>query len=332
MQFFSKIGFMKRLVTNILWGGFLAVFFGAGLPVLYAQDHGIDWTGSFPLKTFVKPWKGVNPADTDQVVTCYYRLPKDYKPDGKEKRRVFVYMIWNPKDWVEWSDKQGYVLLYLPFKNDMAAYYGSGYEKIIESAVNELAKTVRIAPEQAFIYGESRAASLVIRYAGLKPDRVSAWAAGVTTLFDPAPNIRMKSIPGLLLQSEADDGLFQAAQAYYLKCQEMGIPVIWRSYANIGHEIKEEGIGLAQAFFDYYHERTKQLLDEKYPPTLGQRAALLGKTEFIGDAQSFVYYKPDASEVKDIPKEWRVDLPDQIIAEKWMDSDEVRLEALKLKK
>ncbi len=323
---------MERTLISIQRGMLVIVMQVMWTMPLFAQDHGIDWTGSFPLKTFVKPWKGVNPADTDQVVTCYYRLPKDYQPDGKEKRRVFVYMIWNPKDWVEWSDKQGYVLLYLPFKNDMAAYYGSGYEKIIESAVNEMAKTVRIAPDQAFIYGVSRAASLVIRYAGLKPNRVSAWAAGVTTLFEPAPNIRMKSIPGLLLQSEADDGLFQAAQAYYLKCQEMGIPVIWRSYANIGHEIEEEGIGLAQAFFEYYHARTKQLLNDKYPPSLGQRAALLGKTEFIGDAQSFVYYKPDAPEVKEIPKEWRVDLPDETIAEKWMDADEVRIEALKLKK
>jgi len=172
----------------------------------------------------------------------------------------------------------------------------------------------------------------VIRYATLKTDRVSAWAAGVTTLFHPEPHSRMKSIPGLMLQSEGDDGLFQAAQVYYAKCQEMKIPIIWRSYPNIGHEIKEEGLGLAKAYFEYYHGKTKHLLDNKYPPTLGQRAAFLGKTEFIGDAQSFLYYSPDASQVKEIPKEWRVDLPDVKIAEKWVDADEVRLEALKIKR
>ncbi|MDK3160801.1 hypothetical protein QPK87_30215 [Kamptonema cortianum] len=299
-----------------------------GVPPLLAQDHGIDWTGSFPVKTHVKPFKGVNPADTDQVVTCYYRLPKDYQPGGKEKRRVFVYMIWNPKDWVEWSDNRGHVLLYLPFKNEMAAWYDSGYEKIIEKAVQELSKKVRIAPEQAFIYGESRAASLVIRYATLKPDKTAAWAAGVTTLFHPEPHMRMRAVPGLLLQSEADDGLFQAAQTYYVKCRDMKLPVIWRSYPNIGHEVKEEGIALAQAFFDYYHEATRQWLDAKYPPTPGQKAQVIPAAIAIGDAQSFVHYSPDDPKVRDIPKEWRVELPDATIADKWEDKDEIRLEAL----
>ncbi|MDX2226978.1 MAG: hypothetical protein SFY92_07820 [Verrucomicrobiae bacterium] len=280
-------------------------------------------TGEFLLRTAVKPFKGVNPKDTDAEVPCSYWVPKNYDPKGQEVHRVFVYLIWKPDAFIEWTDQNGMFLLYLPFKDELCYWYGFGHEKIIVDALAELKKRYRISSDQVFIYGESRAASMVNAFVSTKPEYVSAWAGGVTTFFrEPIP--RMKHIPGLLLQSEGDDGLYQAAQHFHAKCRKLDIPVLWRSYANIGHEVSEEGWTLAKAFFEYHHHQTKHLLANRTRPSLMDRKNALGPVRHVGDMQDWVYYPVGDARIPEIPEMQRVELPSESVAKAWADAEAMK--------
>ena len=83
----------------------------------------------------------------------------------------------------------------------------------------------------------------------------------------------------------------------------MGLPLVWRSYTGVGHELKPQVVKMAQAFLGFYAQDQKP-------------------QNFVGDIQAYRFYEPSSMDAQRIPQESRVLLPSRQVAGVWSKENE----------
>lgn len=135
------------------------------------------------------------------------------------------------------------------------------------------------------------------RFALWRAGRVEGFVAYSAAWWDE-PTEAMAETRGLVMCGEADPR-FEASQAFACGARELGLPVLWRSYRGVGHELTPAVIRMAQAFLAET-ERGKA-----------------SKEHLVGDLQSYRFFAEDSQEARDIPEECRVELSSRAVAEAW---------------
>lgn len=207
--------------------------------------------------------------------------------------------------WARFADEMHLVLVGPSFKTTLEevhsrrGYYypelGSGEATL--AALEKIRAATGVREERLLIFGFSAGAHFAHRFALWKPEKVKAFVAYSAGWWDP-PTAGLARTPGLILCGE-EDPRHDASYRFFYEGHRLGLPLLWRGYAGVGHEIKPQIVRMAQAFLAF-HARD---------PGAGER--------FIGNIQSYRFYPADSAEARRVPEESRVDLPSREVAEAW---------------
>ncbi len=256
----------------------------------------------------------------DKEVSFPYRVPSSYDPKGKEIHRIFMNCVWQTTAFDSWADAHGFFIVHAKFKNRLCWKVKEGYGQAILDFLDKLKKEYRVSTDQLFVYGASRGGQLSNYFATWKPELITAWVAHIPGVLDK-PHDGMKNIPGILTAGEGDDYRYQLAVRYMEEAHKLQLPIIWRSFANAGHEVPAQGIEMSKAFFAFHHERTKDLLQRGRSRFASSPDAALPKPLFVGDDQEWKYFPIDSEEARAIAPEHRVELPTEEVAKWWAEQE-----------
>jgi len=213
--------------------------------------------------------------------------------------------------WCRFADENALVLLAPTFqttpeqlKREKGYYYpeqGSGRQ--VEQALMVVQRRCGVKTDKVLIFGFSAGAHFAHRFALWKPERVRAFVA-YSAAWWSEPKSTLRDVPGLIMCGEADHR-YEATRAIMEKALALGIPWVWRSYRNTGHELTPAVRSMAEAFLGHYAD----------PMRNGQRREAV----LYGDIQT--YRVLPASEKELIPEEVRIELPSRHVAETWIKDD-----------
>lgn len=258
----------------------------------------------------------------DEETAFPYRVPANYDPKGREVHRVLINCVWQTTVFDRWADEHGAFILHAIFKDPRCWKVKDGFGQVILDGLQKLKKEYRVAADQIFVYGISRGGQLSSFLVSWKPELVTAWISHIPGIMDE-PNLRMKDIPGIVTAGEGDDGRYQVGTRFMEQARKLHLTVIWRSYANAGHEVPGEAIEMSKAFFTFHHERTKDILQRGRSRFASNPDAALTKPRFVGDAQEWKYFPVESDEARGILEEHRVELPTEEIARVWTERESV---------
>ena len=202
----------------------------------------------------------------------------------------------------------------------------AGFDKLAkawELGVHALCYETGLPEKDFLLYGLSRGAQWAHRLALRKPEHFLAVHIHVNSSYDwPTPNA--KCILWLQTTGEREYG-YPAALRFYVKCREMGYPIMFKAGENLGHASSPQIDRLGTRFFDYALD-VKAKRDEW---TVQAGKSHLGKSvspdlyAFSGLPQAAYYadfinqevYGADQRDL--VPVSQRVPLPTKALAQAW---------------
>lgn len=211
--------------------------------------------------------------------------------------------------WARFADETHLVLVGPTFKTTLEEvhsrlgyYYPELWSGVATlKALEQIRKQTGVRTDKVFVFGFSAGAHFAHRFALWKPDKVTAFVAYSAGWWD-APKATLHDTPGLIMCGEADER-FQPTYAFFSQGRRVGLPLIWRGYTGVSHELKPQVVKMAQAFLGFYaREQTPQ--------------------NFVGDIQAYRFYEPGSADAQRIPQESRVALPSRQVAEVWSRENE----------
>lgn len=179
-------------------------------------------------------------------------------------------------------------------------------------ALEQIRAKTSVRSDKVLIFGFSAGAHFAHRFALWKPEKVAAFVAYSAGWWDK-PKASLRDTPGLIMCGEADER-FDPSFEFFGRGRRLGLPLIWRGYRNVGHELKPQVLKMAQAFLGYYAQQQKmeQVARQRHP----------SGTPLVGDIQSYRFYPENSPEAAHIPPESRVALPSLEVSQAWSDEGE----------
>ena len=174
-------------------------------------------------------------------------------------------------------------------------------------AVEQIRAKTGVRSDKLLVFGFSAGAHFAHRFALWKPDKVAAFVAYSAGWWDE-PKASLRDTPGLIMCGESDER-FDPSFEFFVRGRRLGLPLIWRGYHDVGHELKPQILKMAQAFLGYYAQQQEREQAARRRPPSG--------TSFVGDVQSYRFYPESSPEAAHIPPESRVGLPSLELAEVW---------------
>lgn len=279
-------------------------------------------------------------SDLNKEMTFYLRVPLGYQPK-KVHRLLFScpYMnqdslkkMTNERGWQELADERGWFLMTCTFhmeKNTthdrkLAYYYPETFSgKAVLDALEVVSKKYSVDTERLLLQGHSGGAQFVHRFAMLVPERVTAVAVNSSSWFDE-PNARCNQMGWLLTIGESDEA-YEASREMVDRLKGVGATPLFRSYLGMGHEGNFEVYDLDYEFMKFYDDLTKADLGKRrsFSTPAAERVALRGeKMPFVGDSQSWKFFRNGAEALEFIPEDSRIYLPSEEIAKLWGKKEE----------
>ena len=273
-------------------------------------------TGSSTLKSV----QIATPSELNKEAVFWYRVPFGGAPvgvlllvpgcngDGRG-------MLSESGSWARFADAAHLVLVGPTFQTTLEEVHSrKGYyypelwsgEATLKALEQIRAKT-GVQTDKLLVFGFSAGAHFAHRFALWKPEKVAAFVAYSARWWDE-PKVSLRDTPGLIMCGEADER-FDPSFAFFVQGRRLGLPLIWRSYRDLGHELKPQVLKMAQTFLGYYAQRQKLDQTARRMPPSG--------ASFIGDIQSYRFYPENSPEAAHIPPESRVGLPSLELAEVW---------------
>ena len=258
------------------------------------------------------------PLTLNKEVPFWYRLPRGTNgaaPEGLQKPHGILLlvpgcngdgrgMLGEGGPWAQFSDELHLVLVGASFKTTLEEVHsrrGYYYPELWSGeatlkAVSEIQARTGVKSNKVLIFGFSAGAHFAHRFALWRPDKVTAFVAYSAGWWD-APNKTLRDTPGLIMCGEADER-FEPTYAFFAKGRKLGLPLVWRGYTGVGHELTPQVVKMTQAFLKFYANGEK-------PQNL------------VGDIQSYRFYEPGSADAERVPPESRVVLPSREVAEAW---------------
>lgn len=249
------------------------------------------------------------PSKLNKEAVFWYRVPSGDVPMG-----VLMLVPGSNGDgrgmleatgsWTRFADEMHLVLVGPTFKTTLEEVHsrqGYYYPELWSGeatlkALEQIRAQTGARGDKVLIFGFSAGAHFAHRFALWKPDKVAAFVAYSAGWWD-APTAALRNTPGLIMCGEADER-YQPTYAFFFQGRQLGLPLIWRSYTGVGHELKPQVVAMAQAFLGFYAQEQKP-------------------QNFVGDVQSYRFYEAGSADAQRVPPEARVILPSRRIAEAW---------------
>lgn len=256
----------------------------------------------------------------NQTTTVYYRVPKDYSPNGRESARVLI--IFGGRNTTgekeasgqlgfgQWADEHGIFLVCPGFKNDTYWEPQEWSGRALMKALSEIKKKYNICTTKMLYYGYSAGSQASNLFPAWKPDATRAWVSHACGVFHE-PTQKMRGVPGLVTCGDADQARYILTRRFVEESRKRGVEILWKSFPNHPHDVPPDSLKLARAFLTYFHEMYRE--DLSFQSGIAMRRT----PKFIGDDQECVYYPADSPKAKNIFPEDRVFLPTLELADAW---------------
>lgn len=254
-------------------------------------------------------------APLNAEVRFWYRAPEH----GMPKRVLLLIpgcngdgsaMLAETGPWARFADEEQLLLVGPSFKTNLEEVHArQGYYypelwsgKATLEALAKIRAATGVSEEQALVFGFSAGAHFAHRFALWRPGMVKAFVAYSAGWWD-APTVALAQTPGLILCGEADPR-HDASYRFFYEGRRLRLPLLWRGYQGVGHELKPQIIRMAQAFLAFHSKDSGQ------------------EERLIGDSQSYRVYPAGSPEAAKVPEESQVLLPSKSVAEAWRNESE----------
>lgn len=114
-------------------------------------------------------------------------------------------------------------------------------------AVTQLEKKYKLTPQKFLFYGYSAGGQCANLFYAWMPKRVAAWGVHGCGIYFTAQIT--KPSPGLISCGLQDRKRFEISRHFLYRYREAGAPIIWK-YFNGGHELSQQALELARAWFE----------------------------------------------------------------------------------
>lgn len=299
----QRIRLNGQRITRLLLTGMMTLAFGASPSVspLHAIEAESDTIQSIRVTT---------PSALNKEAVFWYRQPSGTAAPAGVLLLVPGFngdghgMLDSSSPWAKFADDQHLVLVGPTFKTtpeEMHSRRGYYYPELWSGeatlkALEQIRAKTGVRNDKVLLFGFSAGAHFVHRFALWRPEKVTAFVAYSAGWWD-APKSTLRNTPGLIMCGEADER-FEPTYAFFDQGRRLGLPLVWRGYSGVGHEMKPQIVKMAQAFLAFYAQGGKP-------------------QNFVGDIQSYRYHPVLSADAQRVPPESRVILPSQEIAEAW---------------
>ena len=243
-------------------------------------------------------------APQNELVTVWYRIPKNYHPRQGQMSRVLVLfggrnssgkdMASGRLGWGKWADDNNAFLVSPGFKDDNYWEPEKWSGRALLNALEQIRKRYNICTDKLLFYGYSAGSQC-------------------SNLF---PAWRPQFVAGLVTCGDADHARYVISRNFVENCRKKGINIIWRSFPNHPHDVPPDSLRLAREFLTYYHKACSADLTGR-----NSRRNDIPVYPYIGDDQEGVFYRADSPKAKNILPEDRVLLPALSIALAWGEAE-----------
>ena len=264
-------------------------------------------------------------APQNELVTVWYRIPKNYHPRQGQMSRVLVLfggrnssgkdMASGGLEWGKWADENNAFLVSPGFKDDNYWEPEKWSGKALLNALEQIRKRYNICTDKLLFYGYSAGSQCSNLFPAWRPQLTRAWVSHACGVFHE-PTARMRSVAGLVTCGDADHARYVISRNFVENCRKKGINIIWRSFPNHPHDVPPDSLRLAREFLTYYHKACSADLTGR-----NSRRNDIPVYPYIGDDQEGVFYRADSPKAKNILPEDRVLLPALSIALAWGEAE-----------
>ena len=264
-------------------------------------------------------------APQNELVTVWYRIPKNYHPRQKQMSRVLVLfggrnssgkdMASGGLEWGKWADENNAFLVSPGFKDDKYWEPEKWSGKALLNALEQIRKRYNICTDKLLFYGYSAGSQCSNLFPAWRPQLTRAWVSHACGVFHE-PTTRMRFVAGLVTCGDADHARYVISRNFVENCRKKGINIIWRSFPNHPHDVPPDSLRLAREFLTYYHKACSADLTGR-----NSRRNDIPVYPYIGDDQEGVFYRVDSPKAKNILLEDRVLLPALSIALAWGEAE-----------
>lgn len=183
----------------------------------------------------------LQPSDTPLAVLV---LCPGYNGNGAK-------LIGDP-EWRDFAKKHRLGLVGLSFTSPPEAIRdGTGYYYVAKGSGEKLLEGIRAIFGRdlpLLVYGTSGGAHFTSRFEQWRPDRVLAWCAYSAEWWDE-PKKQSLSPPGIVACGERDSSRYGASLLYFKRGRATGLPWLWISLADTGHEPSPELDDFVRGYF-----------------------------------------------------------------------------------
>lgn len=252
-------------------------------------------------------------------VEMHVHVPKGYDANRPEKWRALVLFggrnnspkdeITNRLGWADWSDRNGVFLIAPDFDDDEYWKPQDWSGTAFEAALEKLKGKYNICTDKLLFYGYSEGSQASCLFPNWNPNTCRAWVSHACGVFWKPEGDMPEMPPGLVTCGDADQKRYVLGREFVKACRQMGVPVLWKTLHNHGHDVPEASLKLARTFLLHWHSHHLE--------DLGLKSENIEDEIFIGDDSTEFFYPEDSPMVKDIARDNRVELSGRAIAEAW---------------
>lgn len=269
-------------------------------------------------------------------VPFYVRPPAGFSAkDGTKKHRLVILFPFVPESGLkamarsrlltQLADVQGWFIvsptLAVDFRNDArnrekAFYYPERWSgKAVLEAVAEIEKRFPVDGSRLFVLGLSGGAQIAHRLGLWCPERITAVAVNSSGWFDD-PESKASQVAWAITVGESDP-IMPASVDFVDKLKAHGAQPIFKAFIGMAHEDYPKANQLCAAFLLHMDELTKDQLGQPPDSSGGEAFNRPEHHRYVGDRRDYSYFPKTPEEMKNIPPEAQLLLPDDTVAEFW---------------
>ena len=170
-------------------------------------------------------------APQNELVTVWYRIPKNYHPRQGQMSRVLVLfggrnssgknMASGGLEWGKWADENNAFLVSPGFKDDNYWEPEKWSGRALLNALEQIRKRYNICTDKLLFYGYSAGSQCSNLFPAWRPQLTRAWVSHACGVFHE-PTAQMRFVAGLVTCGDADHARYVISRNFVENCREKG--------------------------------------------------------------------------------------------------------------
>ena len=120
--------------------------------------------------------------------------------------------------------------------------------RTLRKAIAEVERKYRLTPQKVYFYGYSAGGQCAALFYNWMSDQVAAWGAHACGVYPL--KIAFAEAPALITCGENDADRYQISRHFAYRYRESGGELLWKPFAEAGHELSKDALELAHVWFD----------------------------------------------------------------------------------